>query len=179
MASGYVSYVGPGVFLGLLALRMVRNMRGRPLKPNKLWIRPVFLVVILALAMLHPPALTSLNLAIFAACAVVGAGLGYVLASHQTLSIDTATGTITSKTSVVGMALFLGLLALRYAARQTFGGDPMGPHSDSVLLYTDAGLIFVVAMVAAQAWETWRRAMALLQGQGGNSVPAQAGNQAE
>jgi hypothetical protein len=95
-------------------------------------------------------------------------GLGYVLASHQTLTIDSATGTITSKMSPVGIVLFLGLFAVRYAARSVMIGaapDQAFTHqSPNLMLYTDAGLIFVLGLVAAQAWETWRRAKPLLDG---------------
>jgi len=176
MPKELIPYIIPVLVLVLVGWRMVRNMRGRPIKPDRLWIRPAILSVFLLLAFLHPPAITALSLGLFGAAAVLGLGLGYVLASHQTLSIDQASGTITSKMSAVGMVLFLGLFAARFLLRMaTQGGDQSFAHpSGPVLMYTDAGLIFVVGLVAAQAWETWRRAKPLLDGHRTGQVAAQA-----
>ncbi len=125
-------------------------------------------MIFLGLSFLHPPALTAVSLALFAAAAVVGTGLGYVLASHQTLTIDSATGTITSKISPIGIVLFLGLFVVRFGMRAAVtGGQPsqgFAHQSAAVLMYTDAGLLFVLGLVTAQAWETWRRAKPLLDG---------------
>lgn len=163
-----IPYIAPVIVLVLVGWRMFRNARGRPIKPKMLWIRPAILIIFLGLSFLHPPAITPLSLAVFGASALVGAGLGYVLASHQTLTIDSASGTITSKMSPLGSLLFLALFALRFALRTAVtGGDPsqsFAHPSQSLLLFTDAGLVFVFCLVAAQAWETWRRAKPLLDG---------------
>lgn len=161
-------YIGPVLIFALVVWRMRRASVGRPLKPNRLWIRPAILCVFLALALLHPAAITPMSVTIVAVAAAVGVVLGYVLASHQHLTVDAATGAITSKMSPVGMAVFLALFAARYAVRTMMtGGDPAqaaapGPQSDHLLLYTDAAMFFALGLVAAQAWETWRRAKALL-----------------
>jgi len=168
MPKELIPYIVPVLVLALVSWRLFRNANGRPIKPQMLWIRPAILVVFLGLSFLHPPAITPFSLAVFAAAGVLGIGLGYVLASHQTLTIDSATGTITSKMSPVGIVLFLGLFAVRYAMRAAMMGDQPGQSfahpSASVLLYTDAGLVFILGLVAAQAWETWRRAKPLLDG---------------
>lgn len=168
MPKELIPYLVPVLVLALVAWRLVRHANGRPIKPQRLWIAPAILVVFLGLSFLHPPTITALSLALFAAAAVLGAGLGFVLASHQTLTIDSATGTITSKMSPVGIVLFLGLFALRYAMRTAMTGSQPAQsvthQSAAVLMYTEAGLIFVLGLVAAQAWETWRRAKPLRDG---------------
>lgn len=166
MPKELIPYIVPVLVLVLVGWRMVRNMRGRPIKPDRLWIRPAILSLFLLLAFLHPPAITALSLGLFVGAAVAGLGLGYLLASHQTLSIDQASGTITSKMSPVGMVLFLGLFAARFVLRMAMqgGGQSFAHPSGPVLMYTDAGLLFVLGLVAAQAWETWRRAKPLLDG---------------
>ena len=159
-------FVFPVVIFALVVWRMSRASRGRPLKPSRLWIRPAILLVFGGLAFLHPAPITPLSTAIFAACAAVGVAIGYVAARHRHLTLDPATGAITSKLSPVGMALFVVVFAARYVVRMaTVGGtdaDEIVAPSASMLLYTDAALLFALGLVAAQAWETWRRAQVLL-----------------
>jgi hypothetical protein len=168
MPKELIPYIVPAIVFALVAWRLFRNARGRPIKPQMLWIRPAFLAVFLGLAFLHPPAISPLSVAVFVCALLLGAGFGYLLARHQTLTIDTATGTITSKTSPLGTVLFLGLFVLRFATRRVMmGGQPdlsLTHQSPAFMMYTDAGLIFVLGLVAAQAWETWNRAKPLLDG---------------
>ncbi len=177
MQKEIASYLVPVIVLAIVALRMMRQSKGRPLKPSRLWIRLAILAGFLAMAFVHPPALTILSIAIFAVAAVAGVVLGYVLASHQQLTIDSATGNITSKMSPVGIALFLGLFAARFVFRKvTLGGqapDGLMAHSDQVLMWTDAGLLFVLGLVSAQAWEIWRRAKPLLDGHAAKKAESQ------
>lgn len=177
MPKEIATYLVPIVVMAIVALRLMRQSRGRPLKPSRLWLRPAILAVFLTMAFLHPPALTLLSAAVFAAATVLGVVLGFVLASHQHLTIDSATGTITSKMSPVGTALFLGLFAARYVFRMvTLGGqapDRLMAHSEQVMMWTDAGLIFVLALVSAQAWEIWRRAKPLLAGHAAKKAESQ------
>lgn len=158
------TYLVPVLILAFVVWRTAR--RARPVKPSRLWIRPAIFALFLVGAFSHSPPLNLIALVIFTVAAGLGVVLGYVLASHQQLTIDSATGRITSKMSPVGVALFAGLYAARYIFRWgTLGGqlpDKVMAHSAQVLMWTDAGLIFVLALVSAQAWEIWRRAKPLL-----------------
>lgn len=166
MSKEIASYLFPLAVVGLVVWRVIRQSRGRPLNPSRLWVRPAMLALFLALAFLHPPVLTPLSGIIFGAAVATGVVLGYVLASHQQLSLDPATGRITSTMSPIGTALFIGLFALRYVFRIIVTGgqapDRMIAHSNQVLTYTDAGLLFLLALVSAQAWEIRRRIKPLL-----------------
>lgn len=166
MRTEMLRYLIPVIVIAVLALRMRRRMQARPLKPSRLWIWPGILAVLLALTFLHPPVFTLLGIGIFAAAAVLGVGLGYLMSRHQHLTVDQETGTLTSKMSPIGMALFLLLFAGRFVVRMVVEGgqapDKLMAHSGQVMMWTDAGLIFVLAMVSAQAWEISRRAKALL-----------------
>ena len=161
-----VPYIAPVIALGILAWRMSRQSAGRPLRPSRLWIRPAILAALLALTFIHPPPITLIALGAFAAAGAAGALFGFVLASHQALSIDPATGKITSKMSPIGMILFLALFAGRYVFRMlVLGGtapDKMMAHSAEIQLYTDVLLFFVLTLVCAQAWELWRRTRLML-----------------
>ncbi|GAA0557958.1 CcdC protein domain-containing protein [Rhizomicrobium electricum] len=168
MVKQFMPYLMPVLVMGLVFWRMRKQSQGRPLKPNRLWVRPAMLALFALLAFIHPAPITPLSLAIFVLCAAAGVGLGYLSARHQQLTLDPATGAIISKMSPVGIALFLAIFASRYIVRLVVeGGQPPGPFehpSSSVLTYTDAALLFALGLVAAQAWEIWRRAKALLGG---------------
>lgn len=178
MRSEFAPYIGPAVLFVLLGWRMMRATRGRPLNPDRLWIRPALLFLFLVLAFLHPPAITFLSLGAFVLALAAGIGTGYVRAAHQTLTIDRESGTITSKMSAIGSLLFVAVFGVRYLIRIAMNGgqapQDFTPHSGPALIVADALLIFLVAMVAAMAWQTWRRARQLLDSQAGEAPPKAA-----
>ncbi len=158
-------YVAPILVMAVVFWRMRKASQGRPLKPNRLWIRPAILAVFALLAFIHPAPITPVSVAIFVVAAVAGVGFGYLSARHQHLTLDPATGAITSKMSPIGMALFLAIFASRYLVRLIVeGGEPPQPFAhptSGALTYTDTALLCALGLVVAQAWETWRRARAL------------------
>ena len=85
MVKQYLPYLLPLVVVALVGFRMSRSMKGRRIKPWQLWIRPALIGVILGFSLVASAMPSPVGLAIFAAALVVGLGLGYVLASHQTL----------------------------------------------------------------------------------------------
>ncbi len=166
MLKQYLPYLAPLLVLVMIGFRMRRSMKGRPVKPSQLWIRPTFIAVfmVVALATSSLPSLT--GLALFALAAVLGVGVGYLLARHQALTLDPATGVITSKTSPLGVVLFVGLFGGRYFFRTAVAGGQapgtVAAHSTQIMLYTEIGLLFVLGIVCAQAWEIWRRTRPLV-----------------
>ena len=166
MLKQYLPYLAPLLVIVLLGIRMNRSMKGRPVKPSRLWIRPVILAALMAAMLAMNPLPNLLGLAMLALAVAVGVAVGYLLSRHQALSLDPATGVVTSKTSPFGVILFVCLFAARYIFRiMTMGGqapDKLVAHSAQITLYTDAGLLFVLGLVCAQAWEIWRRTKPLL-----------------
>jgi hypothetical protein len=167
MPQQLMPYLMPVLVMGLVVWRLRKQSQGRPLKPNRLWVRPAMLALFALLAFIHPAPITPLSLAIFVVCAAAGIGLGYLSARHQNLTLDPDTGAITSKMSPIGMALFVAIFASRYVVRVVVeGGQPPQAFrhpSSSALTYTDAALLFALGLVAAQSWEIWRRARVLLE----------------
>jgi membrane-anchored protein YejM (alkaline phosphatase superfamily) len=51
----YVQYIVPLLVIALVAWRMSRSMKGRPVKRRRLWIRPVLIAVFMALALATTP----------------------------------------------------------------------------------------------------------------------------
>jgi hypothetical protein len=166
MANQYLPYIGPLLIAALLLWRMSKAMKGRPLSPSRLWVRPAIIAVFMAIMLFVSPLPDPFGLALFALAAAAGVGAGYLQARHQALTIDPATGIITSKTSPFGVILFVGLYAGRYVFRMmTTSGQAPGKltaHSAQIALYTDVGLLFLLGLVCAQAWEIWRRTRPLL-----------------
>jgi len=161
MLKQYLPYLAPLIAVVILGLRMRRSLKGRPLNPSRLWIRPALIGTFMVVALATSPLPDLMGLAGMAVAAVVGVGVGYLLARHQAFTLDPETHKIIITTSPFGTILFIGLFAARYAFKiWTTGGQAPGKvmaHSAQITLYTDIGLLFVLAFVAAQAWETWRR----------------------
>jgi hypothetical protein len=161
MFKQYLPYLVPLIFVVLIALRARRSLKGRPLNPSTLWIRPLIISVFMAVALATSPLPNPVGLAFMAVAVAAGVGVGYLLARHQAFALDPKTHKITITTSPFGTILFIGLFAARYAFRAwTMGGQAPGKvvaHSAQITLYTDIGLLFVLAFVSAQAWEIWRR----------------------
>ena len=166
MLKQLLPFIAPLIFFAIVALRMSRARKGRPVKPNRLWIRPAIIAAFVAFSLAMTPKPDLLGLGIYALAAVLGAGLGYLLSRHQELTLDPQNGAITSKMSVFGMILFFCVFAGRYAFRTFVNGgqapDKLAVHSAQITLYSDAALLFLLAMFSAQAWEIWRRTRPLL-----------------
>jgi hypothetical protein len=131
-------------------------------RPNLLWIQPAFLFAItIAMFATTRVEISLRSIALFAGGAMAGGAIGYFRALHQEFSIDPETGNVMSKTTPLGSLLFLAIFLLRYVMNYTMKGgqqtDMVHPPNPTVLLYTDAMLFFALAMVAATAFEVYRR----------------------
>jgi hypothetical protein len=162
-----VPYLIPILAVAVVAARAWRAQKPQPVKPSRLWIRPVVLAVFLVLALSTAPMPDLVGIALFAGAGVAGLGAGYLRALHQEFSIDPETGAVMSKATPLGSALFGVVLVLRFMLKTWMNGGVQtqvttvakGAH---LLLYSDAMLIFLIAMVGASAWEVWRRTRPLI-----------------
>ncbi|MBU6297139.1 MAG: hypothetical protein KJS68_02745, partial [Alphaproteobacteria bacterium] len=150
----------------VIAWRSSRAMKGRPVSPSRLWIRPALIAAFMALALATSRLPGLFGLALYSAAAAAGTASGYLLARHQELTLDPDNHKIISKTSPIGVILFVVLFGVRYILRTMASGgeapDKLAAHSGQIALYTDAGLLFLLALVSAQAWEIWRRTRPLV-----------------
>ncbi|HTT98638.1 MAG TPA: hypothetical protein VMF58_11365 [Rhizomicrobium sp.] len=155
-------YLGPILIVILIGRRMLRAQKPTRIRPHLLWIQPAILLAGMVLLLGMTKVQTSpLAIAIFVGAAVAGGVVGYFRALHQEFSIDAETGNVMSKATPLGSMLFLGIFLVRYAMNYMMKGgqqaDMAHPPSPTVLLYTDAMLFFAFAMVAATAFEVYRR----------------------
>ena len=163
----FLPYLGPVLVVAIVARRMMRAQKPTRVRPNLLWIQPAILLAgMIALFAATPMQVNGLAVALFAAGAVAGAVVGYFRALHQAFFIEPETGNVMSQATPLGSLLFLGLFLIRYAMnawmRDGQQTDMMRPPSGNVVLYTDAMLFFAFAMVAASAFEVWRRTRPLV-----------------
>lgn len=153
-------YIVPLLVAGLM---LRRASRARKIRPSRIWIGPAIFALLAAFALAAGPMPALLVIGLYAAAVVVGAGLGYLRARHQVLSIDPQTGQISSQATLVGTLLFLGIFVFRFGLKLAF--PEMGDHAHANLDMTEAAnglLLLTVAMLATQAALLWNRSRPLL-----------------
>jgi hypothetical protein len=165
MTDKLLPYLVPLVF-AVLILR--RATQARRISPSRMWIAPTLFAVLTGLALAAEPVPGLAVIGAFVAAAFAGAGLGYLRARHQQLSIDPATGQISSQMTAVGAFILVALFMARYAVRIAFPDAAHPGHGGAVVTAIANGLlIFMVAMLITQALEIWNRTRPLLAAHAG------------
>jgi hypothetical protein len=151
-------YLIPLVFI---VLAVMRNMRARNLRIERLWLAPVLvlLATVMAFSQQKPPGPMMIGVDLLAIA--LGAALGWWRGRFTLINVDPATHALTSKTSPVGMLLILAVFALRYGLRGVATQNASALHI-SVIDITDAFLLLAVGLVCAQRLEIAMRATRLL-----------------
>ena len=166
MLKQYLPYLLPLVVVALVGFRMSRSMKGRRIKPWQLWIRPALIGVILGFSLVmsvmpSPVGIGDLRRR-------TGCGAGARLCACQPPDIDPRSGLRRHHKQDFAFwnNSFFGVFAVRYVFNMTMrtgqAPDKLAAHSTQVLFYTDVALLFLFAMVGAQAWEIWRRTRPLV-----------------
>jgi len=163
----FLPYLAPLAVILVIGLRFFRAQKPRKIKPGRLWIGPVYVLVGMAVVLASPlmpsPFKSPYSIPLFIAAALVGGVVGYLRALHQEFSIDPDTGDVMSKASPIAMIVFVAVFAARFGLRSWMGGGAMNaPLTPGLLLYTDAMLCFAFGMVSVSAWEVWRRTRPLV-----------------
>ncbi len=142
--------------LVVVALVALRARRERPLHPNRLWIAPLAVTLMIGMGLYFAPhpVLGTGAYAAMAIAAAAGFAFGWWRAHATVLRHDPATGRIMASQSNLAVAVLAGVIALRVGARQAFGGD--------AALVGDASMLFALGMVIALRIILWRRAIGLV-----------------
>lgn len=158
MTPGLEVYVLP---LALVVMILLRHARTRRLRVERLWLAPLAYIAItgLILAVQTPPGLKVI--AFEGAALALGGLVGWWRGRLTKISVDPLTHEATTRTSALGMALILGLFALRYTLR-SFGGFTASRLHVSALHLTDTLLVLAVGVICAQRLEIALRATRLL-----------------
>ncbi|HUO93972.1 MAG TPA: hypothetical protein VMU22_13675 [Rhizomicrobium sp.] len=160
MLKEFAPYIVP---LLLAALIVRRSMQARKVNTGRMWIRPIILLLMLAGALAAAPMPGLIAIAGFVAAGAIGVALGTYMASHQHLTIDEKSGHISSRSSTIGTALFLGLFGVRFGVKLAFPElEHPGHAGGQVMAVANGLLVFTVGVLIAQTVAIWRRTRPLL-----------------
>lgn len=158
-----------GILIGLPMI-LLRNRRPRVLKPQRMWIMPVLIIVMMGLAIWGTSMTPGMPHEPFGPMDYLVLGLGLILGGlagwwrgKMTTIEKHDDGTLKAIASPIGLILIIMLMVAR-----KFLGSWMQPHADemglNVLAVADAFLLFVVGMVVIQRIEMWIRARRIQAG---------------
>jgi hypothetical protein len=159
MPQNYMPYLVVAVAL-IFMIR--RSLSSRRIRAETLWVFPLILLGIAALTIYQSPPRDALGVAIVAAGALAGAVAGWYRGKFTHITLDTETGVLTGKGSVVGLLLILALLVGRMAVRtwaQTH------PDKDGIAIaVADAVFVLGFATLIVARLEMWLRCRKLMAG---------------
>jgi membrane protein CcdC involved in cytochrome C biogenesis len=155
----WVSYaITIGIIVVVMALRMRRMGRMRPLKLGTLWIVPALYFVVTALMFVQLPPTGWVAIASIVAL-LIGAAVGWQRGKMMHIHIDPETHALNQKASPAAMFFLIGLIVVRAGAR-TFLGQT-GSASPSML--TDPLISFALGMFTLTRTEMYLRAKRMLE----------------
>ncbi|HTK33911.1 MAG TPA: CcdC protein domain-containing protein [Caulobacteraceae bacterium] len=145
---------------GVLALRMRRLSRARPLRLERLWIAPALLIVAMALLLVQAPPRSS-DWPWLALALAIGGGLGWVRGGTMAIAVDEKTHALNVRASPVAILFLVGLVVIRTGLRGALVGNGSVLHLSTALV-TDVFLMFAVGLLGMQRLEMAIRARRLL-----------------
>lgn len=140
----------------VVAVIALRARRERPLHPDRLWVAPVIITLLIAIGLYFAPhPLFGADVyAIFTAAALAGVAFGWWRAHATVLRHDPDTGKVMASQSNLAVAILAGVVLLRTGAREALG--------DQAAVVGDASMLFALGMVIALRAALWRRAKGLV-----------------
>jgi hypothetical protein len=147
------------VIVVVMALRMRRMSRERPLSLSSLWIVPALYFVVVGMVFVSAPPTSPLVWAACAAALAIGAALGWQRGRMMHITVDADTGKLRQKASIAAMGFLIGLIALRTLTREAaqLGGLPI-----DIKALTDGLMAFALGLLTVQRVEMYLRARRLL-----------------
>jgi hypothetical protein len=147
--------------LVMIAIVVIRNSRARTIRIERMWISPLLVSALTIWTFSQSPPPSSVGLTMDLVALGVGALLGWWRARASRFTIDPETHVITSKVSMAGMLLILGIFAARYLLRTLLTADSSALHV-SAIEAGDSFLLLAVGLVSAQRIEWLIRARKMI-----------------
>ena len=149
-----------------MGLVVLRNSRARRLRIEAMWIAPVIIIGLIALALYGEAvrgafSLTPISIGLDVVALGVGSLLGWWRARFTNITIDPVSHEMTSRASPLGLLVIMGILVLRTALR-AYTAQNAGALGEWGPPIADALLIMSVGLVCAQRLEIFTRASRLL-----------------
>jgi membrane protein CcdC involved in cytochrome C biogenesis len=149
------------VILVVLALRMRRMGKERPLKIEQMWIIPALYLGVAGFMFWRFPPAGLMWVAVLVALGV-GAALGWQRGRMMHITVNPQTHEISQKASPAAMLFIVVLIFLRMGAREAAAMGGPGFHIDLASV-TDVLIAFALGLLATQRIEMYLRARRLLE----------------
>lgn len=161
----WISYaISIAVILLVLALRIRRMGKMRPLKLGSLWVVPALYLAVAATMFVQLPPTGLVAIASVVAL-LVGATVGWQRGKMMYILVDPETHALNQKASPAAMFFLIGLILVRAGARGILGeGDGVSPA-----MLTDPLIAFALGMFTLTRLEMYLRAKRLLEEARGRS----------
>ena len=153
-----------GIIIVMMALRLRKAGRMRPLKLGSLWIVPVLYLAVAAMMFVQLP---PTGWVAIASCIglLIGAAVGWQRGKMLHIHVDPETHALNQKASPAAMLFLVVLIVVRMLARGVIGAE--GGLSPAML--TDPLIAFALGMFTLQRVEMYLRARRLLEEARGRS----------
>lgn len=155
----WVSYaITIGIIVVVMALRMRRMGKMRPLNLSSLWVVPAIYLLVAALMFVQLPPAGWVAIA-SAVGLLIGAAIGWQRGKMMHIEVDPESHALNQKASPAAMFFLIALIVVRMAARSIIGEE--GDVSPAML--TDPLIAFALGMFTLQRVEMYLRAKRLLE----------------
>jgi membrane protein CcdC involved in cytochrome C biogenesis len=147
-----------GIIVIIMALRLRRMGKMRPLNLGSLWIVPAIYLLVAALMFVQLPPTGWVAIA-SAAGLLIGAAVGWQRGKMMHIHVDPKTHALNQKASPAAMFFLIALIIVRMGARSVLGQE--GGVSPAML--TDPLIAFALGMFTLTRLEMYLRAKRLLE----------------
>jgi len=150
------------IVVALLAFRMSRMQKLRPLRLERLWISPaLFLGLSIFILVGHPP--EGADWAWLALALLVGSGLGWIRGRLVNITLDPTTRVLNMRSSPLALVFLVALYFLRIGARTYFTTQAADSHID-ITLVSEASVLLATGLFGISCLEMWLRGRRILAG---------------
>jgi membrane protein CcdC involved in cytochrome C biogenesis len=147
-----------GIIVIIMALRMRRMGKMRPLKLGGLWVVPAIYFVVAALMFVQLPPTGWVAIASVVGL-LIGAAVGWQRGKMMEIHVDPQTHALNQKASPAAMFFLLALIIVRMGARSLLGQEA----GVSPAMLTDPLIAFALGMFTLTRLEMYLRAKRLLE----------------
>jgi hypothetical protein len=152
-----------GIVLIVMALRMRRMGKMRPLKLETLWVVPAIYLIVAALLFWQLPPVGWVGIAT-AVGLLIGAAVGWQRGKMMQIHVDPKTHDLNQKASPAAVLVLIALIAVRSLGRGLLGSEGVSPA-----MLTDPLIAFALGMFTLTRAEMYLRAKRLLEEARGRS----------
>jgi hypothetical protein len=154
----WVSYaITIGLIIVIMALRMRRMGKMRPLRLETLWVVPIMYLLVGGLMFIQLPPTGSVAIACVVAL-VIGAAVGWLRGKMMHIHVDPVTHALNQKASPAAMIFLIALIAVRMLGRNFLTAEGVSPA-----MVTDPLIAFALGMFTLTRVEMYFRGKRLLE----------------